>query len=54
MGVHLTELVRRAKRAGRLRADFEATEHDAAVRRVQATIAFGASTIPTCTGGCWV
>ena len=46
MGIHLTELVRRAKHAGGLRADFEATDMMVLSIAVQATIAFGGSEHP--------
>jgi AcrR family transcriptional regulator len=46
MGVHLGELVRRAKEAGALRADFEATDMMILSLSVQATIAFGGAERP--------
>jgi AcrR family transcriptional regulator len=46
MGVHLVELVRRAKEAGALRADFEATDMMILSLSVQATIAFGGAERP--------
>jgi AcrR family transcriptional regulator len=46
MGVHLIELVNRAKEAGRLRADFEATDMMVLSIAVQATISFGGSEHP--------
>ena len=46
MGVHLTEVVRRAKKAGRLRRDFEATDMMVLSIAVQATIAFGGTEHP--------
>ena len=46
MGVHLTALVRRAKEAGVLRADFEATDMMLLSMSVQSTIALGGGTHP--------
>jgi AcrR family transcriptional regulator len=46
MGVHLTELVHRAKQAGQLREDFEATDMMVLSIAVQATISFGGSEHP--------
>jgi AcrR family transcriptional regulator len=46
MGVHLTGLVQRAKQAGRLREDFEATDMMVLSIAVQATISFGGSEHP--------
>jgi AcrR family transcriptional regulator len=46
MGVHLTEVVRRAKKAGRLRRDFEATDMMVLSIAVQATILFGGTEHP--------
>jgi len=46
MGVHLTELVRRAKQSGGLREDFEATDMMVLSIAVQATVAFGGSGHP--------
>jgi AcrR family transcriptional regulator len=46
MGVHLTELVRRAKQTGGLRQDFEATDMMVLSIAVQATIEFGGSAHP--------
>jgi AcrR family transcriptional regulator len=46
MGVHLTKLVRRAKEAGVLRADFEATDMMLLSMSVQSTIALGGSAHP--------
>jgi AcrR family transcriptional regulator len=46
MGIHLTELVRRAKDSGGLREDFEATDMMVLSIAVQATIAFGGSEHP--------
>lgn len=46
MGIHLTELVRRAKESGRLRPDFEATDMALLSVAVQATIAFGGAAHP--------
>lgn len=46
MGVHLAKLVRRAKRSGGLRRDFEATDMMLLSIAVQATIAFGGTDHP--------
>lgn len=46
MGVHLDKLVHRAKEAGVLRADFEASDMMILSLSVQATIAFGGSEYP--------
>jgi AcrR family transcriptional regulator len=46
MGVHLTGLVDRAKQAGQLREDFEATDMMVLSIAVQATISFGGSEHP--------
>jgi len=46
MGVHLTELVRRAKQAGTLRRDFEATDLMLLSIAVQATITFDGTEHP--------
>ena len=46
MGVHLVELVRRAKQAGELRRDFEATDMMLLSIAVQATITFGGTDHP--------
>lgn len=46
MGVHLTTLVRRAKEAGVLRADFEATDMMLLSMSVQSTLALGGGAHP--------
>jgi AcrR family transcriptional regulator len=46
MGVHLSGLVQRAKQAGQLREDFEATDMMVLSIAVQATISFGGSEHP--------
>jgi AcrR family transcriptional regulator len=46
MGVHLIKLVQRAKQAGELREDFDASDMMVLSAAVQATIAFGGSDYP--------